>query len=530
VDLDGIADRVLAFPVPEGRYQQVGPSKDKVLLLVRDAVARTSWDASEESGGRLQEFDFETRKVEHLATGVESFRLSRDGGTIAYRSGSSLRVFAAGTKPEEGGAATRATGWLDLSRIRVSIAPPLEWRQMLLEAWRLQRDHFWVADMSGVAWEHVRDRYLPLVDRIGSRAEFSDLVWELQGELGTSHAYEYGGEQRGSWEYAIGRLGIDLERAPRSNRWRIARILRGDSWEPRVGSPLAAPGLDVKEGSTLLAIAGHAVTVDRSPHELLVGQAGTEVELLIGDAKGAKPRRIAVRTLWSEDDLRYREWVDRNRAIVHERTKGRVGYVHIPDMGPGGYGEFHRSWPAESERRGGLVVDVRCNGGGHVSQLLLEKLARRALGFGFSRWGAPETYPRHAVLGPMVAITNEVAGSDGDIFSHAWKMLGLGPLIGMRTWGGVIGISPSHPLADGSLTTQPEYAFWFNDTGYAVENYGTDPDVEVDIAPHDWLAGRDTQLDHALELMATLRKQQPGDLPDFGPRPQLAVGFPQSRP
>jgi tricorn protease len=174
-------------------------------------------------------------------------------------------------------------------------------------------------------------------------------------------------------------------------------------------------------------------------------------------------------------------------------------------------------------QRGGLVVDVRVNGGGHVSQLILEKLQRRAIAFGLQRWGTPETYPSDAVLGPMVAVTNELAGSDGDIFSHSFKLLGLGPLVGTRTWGGVIGIHPRHPLADGSLTTQPEYAFWFRDVGYAVENYGTDPDHEVHIAPQDYAAGRDPQLDKALELIERASKRTPGGIPDFGDAPSLAL-------
>ena len=177
-----------------------------------------------------------------------------------------------------------------------------------------------------------------------------------------------------------------------------------------------------------------------------------------------------------------------------------MGYVHIPDMGPHGYAEFHRLYLAEVERDA-LVVDVRYNGGGHVSSLLLEKLARRRIAYAVARWAPPSPYPEESPAGPLVAITNEQAGSDGDIFTHSFKLLGLGPVVGKRTWGGVIGISPTHPLVDGSLTTQPEYSFWFSDVGWAVENYGTDPDHDVDIKPQDYAAGRDPQLDKALDLV-----------------------------
>lgn len=517
IDFAGIEDRVVAFPVADARYEQLAQSGDKVLLLSREARGGEA-----ESPGKLEAFDLGTGEVEQLTTGVDAFRLAADATTLLVRQGGSLRAMKAGEKPAEGSGATRRTGRLDLRRVRVSVDPPAEWRQMLLEAWRLQRDQFWVADMSGVDWDAVRERYLPLVDLVASRSEFSDLVWEMQGELGTSHAYEFGGDHRGAWEYTSGHLGIDYEVDARTGSFRIGRILRGDSWNPRSGSPLAAPGLQVREGSAIVSISGEAVGPERSPHHLLVGRAGAAVELELKPPRSRTTTRVAVRTLRSERELRYRDWVERNRQLVHARSEGRVGYVHIPDMGPIGFAEFHRAWPSEA-LRGGLVVDVRCNGGGHVSQLLLEKLQRRAIGFGLSRWSPPETYPSDAVLGPMVAVTNEYAGSDGDIFSHSFKLLGLGPLVGTRTWGGVVGIYPRHPLADGSMTTQPEYAFWFRDTGFQVENYGTDPDHHVDITPGDYLEGRDRQLDSALALLDRMMRRTPPGVPDFGARPVLTA-------
>ena len=197
---------------------------------------------------------------------------------------------------------------------------------------------------------------------------------------------------------------------------------------------------------------------------------------------------MLVTTLGDEVPARYREWVERNRSWVHEQSKGRVGYFHLPDMMSAGFAEFHRYFSAECERDG-LIVDVRYNRGGHVSQLLLEKVARKRIGYATARWGPTASYPEEAVAGPVVALTNEHAGSDGDIFSHGFKLMGIGPLVGMRTWGGVIGIWPRHTLVDGTQTTQPEYSFWFNDVGWGVENYGTDPQIEVDNAPQDAVAG-----------------------------------------
>jgi tricorn protease len=199
-----------------------------------------------------------------------------------------------------------------------------------------------------------------------------------------------------------------------------------------------------------------------------------------------------------------------------------VGYVHIPNMGPVGYAEFHRYYFAEVDKES-LIVDVRFNGGGHVSQLILEKLARQRIGYDVQRWGKPDPYPNESVMGPIVAVTNELAGSDGDIFSHCFKLMDLGDLIGMRTWGGVIGIFPRHKLVDGSVTTQPEFSFWFEDVGWGVENYGTDPDIEVDIAPQEYAQGEDPQLDKAIEVIQKRLEENPPELPDFGNKPDLSL-------
>jgi tricorn protease len=283
-----------------------------------------------------------------------------------------------------------------------------------------------------------------------------------------------------------------------------------------------APGIGIREGDRIVAVGGEPVGKDVSPYERLVNLPGQEVEVTVAGRTGG-PRTVIVKTLTHEYALRYRDWVETNRARVHEASGGRVGYVHVPDMGPYGYSEFHRYFLSEVDHDG-LIVDVRWNGGGHVSQLILEKLARRRVGYGTQRYARPESYPSDAPMGPMVAITNEYAGSDGDIFSHCFKLYKLGPLVGKRTWGGVVGIWPRHSLVDGTMTTQPEFAFWFVDVGWGVENYGTDPDIEVEIRPQDHAAGIDTQLDRALaEVMKGVRRAKP-PAPDMKKRPNLRPG------
>ncbi len=536
VDLDGITRRVVGFPVREGRYGQIAGLKGKALFTsfpIEGALGRSWMPGDAEAKGKLDAYDFESQKKETLVTGITDFQLSADHKTLYYRAAQRLRALKAGEKPDDKAPADppgRKNGWMDLSRAKVSVDPGSEWRQMAREAWRLQREYFWTPDMSQVDWNAIWDRYAPLIERIGSRGEFSDLMWEMQGELGTSHAYEMGGDYRPEPNYPQGFLGADFAWDDKGGGYRITHIVQGTAGDAKADSPLNGPGVNVREGDLLRAINGHKLTRDLRPANLLIHQAETEVVLQVSGAAG-ETREVTVKTLRTEQQARYREWVEANRRRVHDASAGKVGYVHIPDMGARGYAEFHRLYLAEVARDA-LVVDVRYNGGGHVSQLIIEKLARRRVGYDVHRWGQPEPYPDYSVAGPMVALCNQWAGSDGDIFSHVFKLKGLGTLIGKRTWGGVIGISPRNPLADGAITTQPEFSFWFQDVGWGVENYGTDPDIEVDITPQEYARGEDPQLDRALAVILDELTNHPVERPAFADRPVLTLPIlaPQGSP
>ena len=522
IDLDGITGRVVPFPIAEGRYSQILAIQGKVLLMqtpIQGAIhahSEYSWSKS-----WIESFDLDTQRHERLIDGVYMMTLSREGKHLLYRTRYRFRVLKAGERPprtENGDSPGRDTGWIDMGRVKVSVQPAAEWKQMFHEAWRLQREHFWTEDMSGVDWDAIYAQYAPLLERVSSRSELSDLIHEVQGELGTSHAYESGGEYRHGRYYRQGFLGVDWNYDAQNERYRIARIVRGDLSSKETTSPLLAPGLNVKPGDAVLSINGQRVGPKRRPQELLVNQADCEVQLLIESADTQEKRIVVVTALSDESTARYREWVDTNRQIVHEATQNRVGYIHIPDMKARGYAEFHRSYLAEYDYPA-LIIDVRWNSGGNVSGLLLEKLGRQRVGYKFPRWSQPRPYPLESPRGPMVCLTNEHAGSDGDIFSHSFKLLGLGPLIGKRTWGGVIGISPRHWLVDGTQTTQPEYANWFKDVGWDLENHGTDPDIEVDIAPHDYAKSVDPQLERAIAEALRLIDEKPALEPLPGERP-----------
>lgn len=529
IDLEGIRGRICAFPVPEGRYRRIAALRGKALFSsapVEGTLEDGGPDGRQRDGGVLESYDLKELRLETLASGVRAFWLTPDARTLVYRAGNRLRVVPAGRRPEERGEESgRRTGWVDLGRVRVAVEPGREWEQMLREAWRLQRDNFWTADLSGVDWDLVWERYRRLLPRIATRGELSDLMWEMQGELGTSHAYEMGGDYRQGPGYGQGFLGADLVWDGEAGGYRVASLLRGDAWVEGQGGPLLAAGLQVRTGDVLLAVDGRPVSREVPVGALLVGKGGTEVALTVASVQGAAEaptRTLVVRAARSERPARYRDWVEGNRAFIHEGSGGRIGYIHIPDMGPRGYAEFHRAWLSEAERDG-LVVDVRHNGGGHVSQLILEKLARRPLGYDLPRWGQPEPYPAEAVPGPVVALCDELAGSDGDIFSHCFKLMRIGPLIGRRTWGGVIGISVRHRLVDGTSTSQPEFSFWFRDVGWGVENHGTDPDIRVDHRPEDHRAGRDPQLRRALDEALAWLAERPVARPAFDGRPSRAL-------
>jgi len=535
IDLDGITDRALAFPVREARYGRIEGIKGKVLFSSYPIEGSRSRERREEDRpgrGIVESYEFDTQKQDRLADGVSDFWIGRDGKTLLYQAGDRLRVLKAGEKAPEKkeDKPGRESGWIDLGRVKVSIQPAAEWKQMFQEAWRLQREQFWTEDLSGIDWNAVHALYRPLVERIATRSEFSDLLWELQGELGTSHAYEMGGEYRPGPNYRQGFLGVDWAFDAEAGGYRIAHIVRGDTWDTETSSPLTGPGVNLSEGDHVLAINGQPLGAEVTPAERLVNQAGNEVLLTVRRSGDAEPSTVTVKALADERPARYREWVEANRRKVHEATDGRVGYIHVPDMGPDGYAEFHRGFLVEYDRDA-LILDVRVNGGGHVSGLLLEKLARKRVGYDFPRWSSPKPYPDESPAGPMVALTNELAGSDGDIFSHTFKLMKLGPLVGKRTWGGVIGIWPRHRLVDGTVTTQPEFSFFFDDVGWRVENYGTDPDIEIDNAPQDYVRGADPQLDRAIQAALDELRRRPPHRPRPTDRPRrLAPKLPPRAP
>ncbi len=505
LDAAGLAERIVPFPVQAGRYDKLRAVTDGVVWLQLPhggALGEAAIGADEEHPTRLIRYDLAQRKRSVEVAALDDYAVSADGAWLAYRTGESVELKSAGERD------AKAVS-VDLDRIRVTVQPVAEWTQMYHETWRLMRDNFWRADMAGVDWAAMAERYRPLLDRIGSPDDLHDLLSELQGEVGTSHSGVLPPAAAGDPTLAQGLLGADIEPAG-DGTWRIARILPGESSVIGARSPLAAPGIAAAPGDLIVAVDGRAVDPDLGPNALLVGTVGQAVELTL--RRDGADRRAVVVPLATEHATRYYDLVARQRAAVLDASGGRLGYLSFPDMMAQGWAELHRDLYTEF-RRDGLIVDLRDTNGGDAGQLVAEKLARRIIGWNLSRYEEPMTYPAEAPRGPIVAITDGYAMSGGDLVVHALKAHGIATVVGTRTWGGTIGVDLKYTLVNGTLVAQPKYAWWFAGVGLALENHGVDPDVEVDMAPHDWAAGRDPQLDTAIKLALQALEQHPPAAP-----------------
>ena len=526
IDLAGIVDRVAGFPVPPGNYTGLSAAKGKLFWL---SVPTTALTEDRPAKGTLQMFELEKRKATDLVPNVERYSLAPDGSRLVYRSDKSWAI----VEPKEG--LKPGDGKLDLSGLAMELDTPAEWAQIFRETWRLYRDFFYVPDMGKIDWAAIRTRYEPLVAHVSHRVDLTYVLGEMAGELGSGHAYNGGGDSPKPERMPVGTLGADLEVDPKSGLFRIVRILQGQNWDEKRRSPLTEPGVNVSPGDYLLAIDGRDLTAKDEPYRLLAGTVGPTGEksvaagggrtvtlLVNGAPTKTGAREVVVRPIASEESLRYFDWVEENRRKVDKATNGRIGYVHIPDMGEEGLQEFIRQYYPQL-RKEGLIVDVRANGGGFVSEMILERLRRKTVGMGSTRSARPSPYPDASFNGPMVALISEYSASDGDIFPYYFREYGLGPLIGKRTWGGVVGIRGlGSGMIDGGYTFVPEFGTYSMKGAWVIENEGVAPDIEVDDLPGDVMAGKDAQLDRAIAEIEKRVKENPPVWPPEPKSPDLA--------
>ncbi|MEU6592649.1 S41 family peptidase [Streptomyces sp. NPDC046881] len=525
VEVEGLANRVTPFPVIASKYSALYPVAGGGLVWLRwpisGALGETFANPADISGRpTLEYFNLTKAKKAELVDHLDWFAVSGDGTRLVVVDEGDLRAVPS---TEVGDA--DSTVWIDVRRILHETDPAAEWRQAYDEAGRLIRAYFWDPGMCGIDWDAVLDQYRPLVERVASPDEFADLLREVLGELGTSHAYvtaarrNEGPPHYQRWQ---GLLGTNFVR--RDGHWTVKRILPGDSSDSKARSPLAGTG--IREGAVLTHVDGRPVDPVTGPYPLLAGSGGTTVELtfLPGEGETGHARRVAVVPLVDERPLRYQDWVAKRREVVRELSGGRCGYLHIPDMGGSGWAQFNRDLRMEVSRPA-LIVDVRGNAGGHISELVIEKLTRKILGWDLTRDAQPVSYTSNAPRGPVVALADEATSSDGDMITAAFKLLKLGPVVGQRTWGGVVGMTGRHRLGDGTVITVPMNAAWFDAYGWSVENHGVAPDLEIVRTPLDWAEGRHAQLADAVELALELLESNPAAVP-----PDLSDTPDRSRP
>jgi len=511
IDFEGLAARVTRFPIEADNYAQLTATKELVFFLRYGAPY---YGRDSERKTALIAFSFEKRETSELASDVDGYRISREGTHVIVASEGKYARLDAKAEPGDSRKEVSTAG------LYVDRVPREEWNEVFAEVWRRYRDFFYVENMHGYDWNALRQQYAELLPHVGHRSDLNYVLGEMVAELNVGHAYVTGGDWVAPARTRVALLGARLELDRAAGRYRIAEILPGQNEEERYRSPLTEVGVDVQLGEYLLEIAGQDLPAAVDPHSLLRNRADGPLELLIGpqpDKAGA--RKVTIRPITSESELYYLRFVQRNRARVEELSGGRFAYIHVPDMGEDGIREFIK-WYYGQVRKDGLIVDDRNNGGGNVSQMLIERLRRVLLSTGFSRNSEyTETYPSVVFNGPMVCLLNENSASDGDIFPWMFRTCGLGPLIGKRSWGGVVGITSHGPLIDGGGCNVPEFGNNDANGQWAVEGIGVEPDIVVENDAKSVLAGRDPQLERAVEELRKLCAARPAALPERPPAP-----------
>lgn len=494
IDFDGIEARSAKVPLGADNYAGLSANKGHLIYTVQ---APFYYGRQAESQSSLRIYSLKDRKETTLVTPAGGYALSTDGSKVMTVSQGTYAVFDASPTGE------RSRKNVPTSGLITEIDPVAEWNQIFNEVWRQYRDWFYAANMHGYDWAKIREDYKKWLPYVAHRSDLNYVISEMSSELTVQHAYIDGGDFNLPPRVRVALPGARFEVDKAANRYKIAKIFGGQNEEDIYRSPLTEVGSDAKVGDYIIAINGEDVTAQRDIYSYLRGKADTTVILTVNSTPSAQgARTVTIRPLTSESDLIYLDWIQANRARVDQMSGGRLGYIHIPDMGAPGLREFIK-WYYPQLNKEGLVVDVRANGGGNVSRMLIERLRRKILGVNFTRLNEdPGTYPDGAFGGPMIALLNENSASDGDIFPYMFREAGLGQLVGKRSWGGVVGINNRGTLMDGGVTNVPQSALANPKGEYIIEGYGVDPDIEVENDPKSVIAGRDPQLERAItELM-----------------------------
>jgi tricorn protease len=513
VDFDGIEGRVEPLPLPRGNYRELGVGKGLLFFLDADEGDFNRFDIREPGTRKLVAFDLEERKTRTVLEAVDDYALSSDGKALVWRKGNEIGVVDAGEEKPKAEP-------LDLADLTMTIDPRAEWKQIYREVWRTERDYYYEPGMHGLDWAAIGKKYEPLIDAAVSRAEIRWTIGELIGELATSHTYVYGGDRHRKPEpVPVGMLGADWAADTAAGRYKIARILRAPDWTTGAVPPLAAPGVDAKEGDYLIAVDGREVTTAREIYAAFQGLADKPVRLtLASGGKAANPRDVLAVPVADESKFRYLDWLDHNLKTVEAASGGKIGYLHLPDTFTGSAEMFPLYWYGQT-RKEGLIVDGRFNAGGLDPDPFLNRMDSPVLFYWTRRYSQDYATPLVATRAHKAMLTNRQAGSGGDMLPAEFQLKKMGPVIGTRTWGGLVGVSMFTPLVDGGAFTAPDYRVYSTDGKWVIENQGVEPDITADLDPAEMAKGYDAQLMKAVEYLMKKIAEEPRPAPQRPPFP-----------
>ncbi len=516
IDTDGIGQRILALPIPARNYLGMTTGKSGNLYLLESPPG---------TGGltgpgplTLHRFDLEKRKVDKMIEGIAAFAVSHNGEKMLYRQGDKWAIATTAAAPKPG------EGVIKTEEMECYVDPRAEWKQMYNEVWRIERDFLYDPGFHGLDLHAAEEKYRPYLGAVAHRADLNYLFREMVSNLVLGHVFVSGGDLPTIPPVKVGLLGADY--TIENGRYRFAHVFNGENWNPRLRAPLTQPGVNVSAGEYLLAVNGREVRAQDNVYRFFEATAGKAVVLKVGaDPGGAGARDVTVTPIESETGLRNLYWIEENRRKVGEMSGGRLAYVYLPDTALGGFTNFNRYYFSQIDKQG-AVIDERFNQGGSAADYIIDYMRRPLMNYWATREGEDFTTPIGSIYGPKVMIINEFAGSGGDLMPWLFRRAGIGPLVGKRTWGGLVGIYDYPQLIDGGSVTAPRVAFYNLQGEWDVENHGTPPDIEVELDPKAWREGHDPQLERAVQVLLEAMKKNPAPAhkkpayPDYWRRPR----------
>ncbi len=509
IDFEGISQRILGLPIPAANYAGLKAGvAGEIFLLKAPALNEALMSGAPMS---LLKFSFATRSVTPMMSGIEEFHLSFNGEKFLYRQGEQWGIASTKmpVKPGE--------GLLKTSSMQVWVVPQEEWKQMYHEVWRIERDFFYASNYHGLNLNEAEKEYARFLPGLVSREDLNYLFLEMLGKLSVGHMFAGGGDIPKVPTVNVGLLGADY--TVQNDRYRFARIYSGENWNPQLRAPLTEPGVNVKVGDYLLAVNGRELHGTDNIYSFFLNTANQQVVLKVGpNPDGADAHEVTVVPIGDEISLRHVNWISDNLRKVNQQSDGKIAYVYLPDTGEGGFRAFNRYFFSQVGKSG-VIIDDRFNSGGQAADYIIEYLQRKLWNYWYTPQGAVWTEPGEAIFGPKAMLINQYAGSGGDLIPNFFHQVGLGPLIGERTWGGEVGITGYPALIDGGMVTAPSLAFFTTAGKWGIENEGVPPDIEVEMDPHAWRHGHDPQLEKAVQVILEELKKHPLPEPHVPPFP-----------